>query len=60
VGVQPTNFHAAAREAKKQIILNALEQTGGNYTHAAKLLAIHPNNLHRLLRNLGLKPTTNA
>jgi transcriptional regulator with PAS, ATPase and Fis domain len=54
---QQTKFHAAAREAKRQIVLNALDQAGGNYTHAAKILDIHPNNLHRLARNLGLKTT---
>ncbi len=60
LGVQPTSFHVAAREAKRLIILNTLEQTGGNYTQAAKILGIHPTNLHRLARNLGLKSTTNA
>src|SRR5262245_54036695 len=54
--VQQTKFHSAAREAKRQIVLNALDQAAGNYTHAAKILGIHPNNLHRLARNLGLKP----
>jgi transcriptional regulator with GAF, ATPase, and Fis domain len=34
---------------------NSLEHTGGNYTEAAKLLGLHPNYLHRLIRNLGLK-----
>src|SRR5262245_2188369 len=53
--VQRTKFHSAAREAKRQIVLNALDQAGGNYTQAAKVLGIHPNNLHRLARNLGLK-----
>ncbi len=55
--VQQTNFHAAAKEAKKQIVLNAIEQAGGNYTRAAKSLGIHPNNLHRLINSLGLKST---
>ncbi|MCI0388179.1 MAG: sigma 54-interacting transcriptional regulator [Acidobacteria bacterium] len=54
---QQTKFHASAREAKRQIVLNALDQAGGNYTNAAKILGIHPNNLHRLARNLGLKTT---
>ena len=36
-------------------ILRALEQTGGNYTEAAKELGVHPNNLHRLIRSLNLK-----
>ncbi|HYL34276.1 MAG TPA: sigma 54-interacting transcriptional regulator [Bryobacteraceae bacterium] len=49
-------FHDAVRDAKKHIIITAVEQTGGNYTEAAKLLGLHPNYLHRLIRNLDLKP----
>jgi Nif-specific regulatory protein len=51
-----SKYHAVAKEAKKQVILQALEQSNGNFTQAAKSLGIHPNNLHRLVRNLGLKP----
>ena len=40
---------------KKQIILSAMQQAKGNYTEAAKLLGVHPNYLHRLIRNLNLK-----
>jgi transcriptional regulator with GAF, ATPase, and Fis domain len=49
------NLHDGVREAKKQLILKTLEQTGGSYTEAAKLLGIHPNNLHRLSRTLNLR-----
>ncbi len=48
-------FHEAIKETKKQLILKAVEQTGGSYTDAAKLLGLHPNYLHRLIRNLNLK-----
>ena len=41
--------------AKKDLILNALRESEGNYPEAARLLGIHPKNLHRLVRNLGLK-----
>ena len=34
---------------------NALAQSKGNYTEAAKTLGIHPNNLHRMIRTLDLK-----
>ncbi|MDT4965394.1 MAG: two-component system, NtrC family, response regulator HydG [Acidobacteriota bacterium] len=54
VGV--ANYHEAVTEAKKQLILNAVEQAGGNYTEAAKLLGVHPNYLHRLIRNMNLRP----
>jgi transcriptional regulator with GAF, ATPase, and Fis domain len=51
------NFHDAVRDAKKQLILTALEQSQGNFTQAAKLLGLHPNYLHRLVSNLDLKAT---
>jgi Nif-specific regulatory protein len=48
-------YHEAVAEVKKQLILKAVEQSGGNYTEAAKLLGVHPNYLHRLIRNMNLK-----
>ncbi|MFB3776744.1 MAG: sigma 54-interacting transcriptional regulator [Bryobacteraceae bacterium] len=48
-------FHGAVTEAKRQIILKALERAGGNYAEAARLLSLHPSNLHRLIRNLNLR-----
>jgi Nif-specific regulatory protein len=50
-------YHAAVRNLKKQLILNALEQSSGNITEAAKLLGVHANYLHRLIRNLDLRTT---
>jgi len=50
------NYHEAVTEAKKQLILKAVEQAEGNYTEAAKLLGVHPNYLHRLIRNMNLRP----
>ncbi|HTS46431.1 MAG TPA: sigma 54-interacting transcriptional regulator [Bryobacteraceae bacterium] len=49
-------FHDTVREAKKNVIIAAVEQAGGNYTEAARRLGLHPNYLHRLIRNLNLKP----
>ena len=51
----PTKYHEAVAEAKKQLILQAMDQTKGNYTDAAKLLGLHPNYLHRLITNLNLR-----
>jgi len=42
-------------DAKKQVILRAFDQAGGNHTDAARLLGLHPDYLHRLIRNLDLK-----
>ncbi len=48
-------YQASVKAVKKQLILDAVEQTRGNYVEAAVILGMHPNNLHRLIRNLGLK-----
>ena len=48
-------YHEAVNEAKRKIVRNAIEQAGGNFSEAARLLGLHPNNLHRLIRNLGLR-----
>jgi Nif-specific regulatory protein len=50
-----TKYHDAVTQTKKQIITNAMQQSKGSYTEAAKLLGVHPNYLHRLIRNLNLK-----
>ena len=50
-----TKYHEAVAQTKKQIILNAMQQAKGSYTEAAKLLGVHANYLHRLIRNLNLK-----
>jgi Nif-specific regulatory protein len=50
-----TKYHEAVAETKKQIILSAMQQAKGSYTDAAKILGVHPNYLHRLIRNLNLK-----
>jgi Nif-specific regulatory protein len=55
-GVPNTTYHEALTEAKKQLVLKAFDQASGNYTEAARLLGMHPNHLHRLIRNLNLKP----
>jgi len=49
------SFREATTEAQRELITNTLQQTGGNYTEAAKLLSIHPNNLHRIVRRLKLR-----
>jgi Nif-specific regulatory protein len=51
-----TYYHETVKDSKKDLILKTVRQTAGNYTEAARLLGIHPNYLHRLIRNLNLKP----
>jgi len=48
-------FHDMVNQTKRQAILKAFEGSDGNYTETARLLGLHPNYLHRLIRNLDLK-----
>ena len=48
-------YHGTIKEAKKQLVLQALQQANGSYIEAAKALGMHPNSLLRLIRNLDLK-----
>ena len=47
-------YHAAIKELKRHLILDAVEQTH-SYADAARILGVHPNYLHRLIRNLEMK-----
>lgn len=49
-------YHEKLRAAKRQIVIKAVEEASGNYAEAARQLGLHPTNLHRLIRNLDLKP----
>jgi two-component system, NtrC family, response regulator HydG len=55
-GAATLHFHDAIKQTKKDLIARALDQAGGQYTLAARLLELHPNYLHRLIRNLQMKP----
>ncbi len=48
-------YHDAVAQTKRRIILQAIDQAEGSFTNAAKILGVHPNYLHRLVRNLNLK-----
>jgi Nif-specific regulatory protein len=50
-----TGFNASITEAKKRLIMETLQKTHGNHADAARLLDLHPNSLHRLIRTLSLK-----
>jgi len=55
-----TCYHEAIKQAKKKLILQAVEQSEGNLTEAARRLGVHPNYLHRLVRNLDLREKLRA
>jgi len=54
------NYLRSVKENKRQTILQALQQAGGSYIEAAKILGIHPNSLLRLMRNLNVKASMKA
>ena len=49
-------YHDTLNQTKKQLVLTALDEAKGSPVDAARLLGIHPKYLHRLIRNLKLKP----
>ncbi len=51
-------YYDAIREAKKQVIRKALKDADGVVAEAARLLALQPTHLHRLIRTLGLREPT--
>ncbi len=49
-------YHLTLTATKKALIRDAFARAGGDYGGAAEILGVHVNSLHRLIRNLGLKP----
>ncbi|MGH9503324.1 MAG: sigma 54-interacting transcriptional regulator [Terriglobales bacterium] len=54
-GLQEAKYHIAVTQLKRNLILTALQEAKGSYTEAARTLGVHPNYLHRLVRNLDLR-----
>jgi Nif-specific regulatory protein len=50
-------LQACVLAAKRHAVIASFRQAGGSYTETAKLLGVHPNYLHRLVRNLRIKAT---
>jgi transcriptional regulator with GAF, ATPase, and Fis domain len=48
------DYQEQLKLAKREIIVDALKKSGWNYSQAARALGILPNNLHRIIANLGL------
>jgi Nif-specific regulatory protein len=57
---ESAKYLSSVKDAKRQMIVNALQQSRGNYLEAAKMLGIHPNSLLRLMRNLNVRATMEA
>ncbi len=55
VGPNKENFREAVDQFRKELIINALRDTGGNKVKAAELLGLHRNTLSHHFRSLGIK-----
>jgi Nif-specific regulatory protein len=54
-GRELPRFHEAVIETKKRVIIDAFRQARRSYVETARLLGLHPNYLHRVIKNLELK-----
>ena len=54
-GEEAATYHEALNRLKRRLILDAVDAAGGKITRAAERLDLHPNHLHRLIKNLGLR-----
>ena len=54
-GQGASEYQDAVMRFKRRLIRDALKHTGDNCTEAARVLGVHPNYLHRLVRKLGIK-----
>ena len=54
-GTVESDYQTALLETKKRLIREAFEKGGDDYATAARILGIHVNSLHRLIRHLGIK-----
>ena len=48
-------YHERVEQTKRELIVRAFERAGHSHADAARLLGVHPNYLHRLIRNLELR-----
>jgi DNA-binding NtrC family response regulator len=54
-GSSAPKFNQMVREMKRRLVEKALNDTRFDHAGAAKLLGLHPNNLYRLMKSLGIK-----
>jgi ActR/RegA family two-component response regulator len=50
------DYHGTLERTKEELILRAFEQADRDHSEAARPLGVHPHYVHRLLRNLNLRP----
>jgi transcriptional regulator with GAF, ATPase, and Fis domain len=49
------NYHETVEGTKRELILRAFDEAAQSHIAAARLLGVHPNYLHRLVRNFDLR-----
>jgi transcriptional regulator with GAF, ATPase, and Fis domain len=54
--VSASMYEEAVEAAKRRVVLQAFEQVNHDHEAAAKILGLHPNYLHKLIRTMNLKP----
>ncbi len=54
--VSASMYEEAVEAAKRQVVLQAFDQVDHDHEAAAKILGLHPNYLHKLIRTMDLKP----
>jgi Nif-specific regulatory protein len=54
--VSASMYEEAVEAAKRQVVLQAFDQVNYDHEAAAKILGLHPNYLHKLIRTMNLKP----
>jgi len=54
--VSASMYEEAVEAAKRQVVLQAFDQVNHDHESAAKILGLHPNYLHKLIRTMNLKP----
>ncbi|MBS1827853.1 MAG: sigma 54-interacting transcriptional regulator [Acidobacteria bacterium] len=55
LGEEAGEYHEEVRRAKQRILQTALDQSKGNISEAARRMGLHPNNLHRMMKALGVR-----
>jgi Nif-specific regulatory protein len=53
--VSASMYEEAVEAAKRQVVLQAFDQVNHDHEAAAKILGLHPNYLHKLIRTMNLK-----
>jgi transcriptional regulator with GAF, ATPase, and Fis domain len=53
--VSASLYEGAVEDAKRKVVVKAFEQSNYDHEIAAKILGLHPNYLHKLIRTMDLK-----